>query len=273
MNALDENRREADELSRMLSELPHVDPPATLVRDVMTSVQASAARPVDLQTQSMRRGTMAKKALWILAAAAAVVLVLLRLTGYPPVEKGTEATIGAAERYQAQQISTADVKTDNADLQAFMQSDLFHKLATDKAAREALRNPDFQRALADGQVRAALARPEVIAAIASLKVDASAGLRPEAVQLLAARLDAGPRVAFEAAIQASPALVHSLVAPGVAQAIASSSPLATALARPDAALALSQNAVVNALMNASANASADAAANAAAGASAGAVSH
>ena len=69
--------------------------------------------------------------------------------GYPPVENGTEATIGAAQRYQAPQISSADVKTEDAQLQAFLQSDLFRQLATDKAAQQALKNKDFQRALAD----------------------------------------------------------------------------------------------------------------------------
>ena len=54
---------------------------------------------------------MAKKVLWIVAAAAAVALITMRVAGYPPVEKGTEATIGAAQRYQAPQISSADVKT------------------------------------------------------------------------------------------------------------------------------------------------------------------
>ena len=88
-----------------------------------------------------------------------VALITMRFVGYPPVEKGTEATIGAAQRYQSPQISSADVKTQDAQLQAFLQSDLFHQLSTDKAARQALKNKDFQRALADAAVRAALARP------------------------------------------------------------------------------------------------------------------
>ena len=55
---------------------------------------------------------MAKKVLWIVAAAAAVALMVDASSfGYPPVQKGTEATIGAAQRYQSPQISSADVKT------------------------------------------------------------------------------------------------------------------------------------------------------------------
>ena len=91
---------------------------------------------------------MAKKVLWIVAATAAVALIAMRVVGYPRSE-GTEATIGAAQRYQSPQISSADVKTEDAQLQAFLQSDLFRQLTTDKAARQALKNKDFQKALQD----------------------------------------------------------------------------------------------------------------------------
>ena len=188
---------------------------------------------------------MAKKVLWTLAAAAAVALVIMKFSGYPPVESGTEATIGAAQRYQSQQISTADVKTDDAQLQAFLQSDLFHKLATDKAAREAIQNKDFQRAMADASVRAALARPDVREAIVNLHL-AAPGTRFDVAQVAAAHLDSAPRAALEAAFAASPALASALAAPGVAQALTNAS-LAAALSRPDAAFAMSQDAVVNAL--------------------------
>ena len=116
---------------------------------------------------------MAKKVLWIVAATAAVALITMRLVGYPPVEKGTEATIGAAQRYQSPQISSADVKTEDAQLQAFLQSDLFRQLTTDKAARQALKNKDFQNALPTPAVRAALAAAD--ARFATRSSEASAG--------------------------------------------------------------------------------------------------
>jgi hypothetical protein len=72
----------------------------------------------------------------------------MRVIGYPPSESGTEGTIGAAQRYQAPQISNADVKVTDAQLQAFLQSDAFERLKKDKAARAALRNKDFQKAMA-----------------------------------------------------------------------------------------------------------------------------
>ena len=213
---------------------------------------------------------MAKKVLWIVAAAAAVALIAMRLTGFPPVDKGTEATIGAAQRYQAPQISSADVKTDDAQLQAFLQSDLFRQLAADKAAQQALKNKDFRSALADAQVRAALASPELRFAIADAAHNVSAGARLDAAANAAAgaRVDAATQARLDVVLQSSAALRAALAAPGVADAIASAS-LSAALARPDVAMALSQDAAVNAVLGASAAsldaaaASANAAANAA----------
>jgi hypothetical protein len=247
MNIFDDKRRdESDAVSAMLNELPTVEPPPGLVRGVMSAIQRNPAQAAVSIPYTRRGSTMAKKVLWTMVAAAAVALITLRIAGYPPVENGTEATIGAAERYQSQQISNADVKTNDAQLQAFMQSDLFHKLATDKAAREALKNKDFQRAMADASVRAALARPDVRLAIANL-YQAAPGARLDAAQVAAARLDAAGRAALEAALEASPALASALAAPGVALALSNAS-LGAALARPDAAFAMSQDAVVNAMM-------------------------
>ena len=48
----------------------------------------------------------------------------MRMTGYPPADKGTEGTIGAAQRYQAPQIANQDVKLQDAELQSFMQRTL-----------------------------------------------------------------------------------------------------------------------------------------------------
>ena len=119
MNIFDDKQRdESDAVSAMLSELPTVEPPSTLVGDVMSTIQRTPARATPIHF-TKRGSTMAKKVLWTLAAAAAVALVIMKFSGYPPVESGTEATIGAAQRYQSQQISNADVKTGDAQLQAF----------------------------------------------------------------------------------------------------------------------------------------------------------
>ena len=286
MNTFNENRRdETDGLSVMLNELPQVDPPPTLVGTVMSTItQFAKTHANHPPAHYMRRGnTMAKKVLWSVAAAAAAALVVMRVAGYPPVEKGTEATIGAAQRYQAPQVAAADVKLEDQELQAFLQSDLFRQLVADKAAVEALKNNDFQKAMANDAVRAALARSEVQKAIAYVRIDAAAlearkvanldaakvarvvnldVARLDAAKLDAAKLDAAKleaaRVALEGAIQASPSLAYALAAPQVANAIAASS-LATVLAAPRAALFLSQQAAMNAVMLAAPNAASNAA--------------
>src|SRR5262245_11597407 len=91
-------------LSTMLDDLPDIDPPSTLVSDVMSAIRCDV-RPVtnDLRHSGVRRNrTMARRMLWGVAAVAAVVLIAMRITGFPPTGRGTEGTIGAAQRYQAE---------------------------------------------------------------------------------------------------------------------------------------------------------------------------
>jgi hypothetical protein len=246
-----------DEVTRRLNDLPEVDPPSTLAPDIMATIATRRAAPATHSVIPTKRGEiMAKKVLWIVAATAALALITMRFVGYPPVEKGTEATIGAAQRYQAPQISSSDVKTQDAQLQAFLQSDLFHQLSTDKAARQALKNKDFQRALSDAAVRAALVRPDVRDAIAAMGA-ANNGANQDA---LSAKLEA-LSVRYEAlqvALEASPALRVALVSPDVVAAMAASDALRVALAKPDIMMNLSTDAVISAVL-----ASSDAALNAA----------
>ena len=183
---------------------------------------------------------MAKKVLWSMAGVAAGALIIMRVAGFPPVENGTEATIGAAQRYQAQQVSNADVKVQDAQLQAFLQTDAFHKLSTDKAALAALRNKDFQRALTDSSVRVALANGDIQVALA----------RYGATAATAAKLEASAATALTRALQSSQALQVALSSPAVAQAIAYSS-LAQVLASSDAVV-LSQAEAVNVVLSATA---------------------
>jgi len=238
---------EPDDVGEMLNDLPEVAPPTTLVSDVMATIAARAKTHHPPATLRMRGGIMAKKVLWIVAAAAAIALVALRLAGYPPVDKGTEATIGAAQRYQAPQISNADVKTEDADLQAFLQSDLFQQLTNDPQAQQALRNEDFRKALADANVRAALASSDVRAAIADLTRNATAAQRKEAAA--DAKISASRQASLDAALRASDALRAALAVPHVADAIAKSS-LGAVLASPRAALALSNDARIGAVLHA-----------------------
>jgi hypothetical protein len=232
-----------DEVTEMLRDLPEVDPPPALVDNVMSTIVRRARIETMSPTLVTKGRTMAKKVLWSVAAAAAVALVVLRVLGYPPVQDGTEATIGAAQRYQAPQISSADVKLEDAQLQAFLQSDVFRQLASDKVAQEALKNNDFRRALADASVRVALSSPDVVAAIAATAATAGA---PQALEANNVRLEAA-RVRLDAVLASSEALRVALASPLVAQAIANSA-LRVALVNSDAAFALSQQVAVNAVL-------------------------
>ena len=236
-----------DEVTRTLNDLPPVDPPSTLVNDVMSTIASrSAARATHSSfIPTKRGGNMAKKVLWIVAATAALALIAMRLVGYPPVEKGTEATIGAAQRYQSPQISSADVKTEDAQLQAFLQSDLFRQLTTDKAAREALKNKDFQKALQDPAVRAALASSDVRYVIGNLRVADAAALAKSDVLNRALESNALLRSAFES----SPALRAALASPDVIAAMNSAS-LGAVLSKADVAMALSNDAAIGAVLSA-----------------------
>ena len=236
-----------DEVTSTLNDLPEVDPPSTLVKDVMSTIASRKAAPATHPSViPTRRGEiMAKKVLWIVAATAALALITMRLVGYPPVEKGTEATIGAAQRYQSPQVASADVKTQDAELQKFLQSDLFRKLTTDKTARQALKNKDFQKALQEPAVRAALASSDVRYAIGSVKAaDAAALAKADAVYRVA--LDANP--ALRAAFESSPALRAALVSPDIVAALRVSDALGAVLASPDVAMFLAQDAAINAVL-------------------------
>jgi hypothetical protein len=237
-----------DEVTRTLDDLPEVDPPSTLVRDVMSTIASRrTARATHSQVIPTKRGKiMAKKVLWVVAGAAAVALITMRLVGYPPVEKGTEATIGAAQRYQAPQISSADVKTQDAQLQAFLQSDVFRRLTTDKVARQALKNKDFQRALQDQAVRAALASADARYAVAAVQAsgDAVALVNSDAMQVA---LNAN--AALKAAFEASAVLRAAFASPDVVAAMGNAS-LGAALASPDIAMALAQDAAISAVLSA-----------------------
>jgi hypothetical protein len=236
-----------DEVTRTLNDLPPVDPPSTLVNDVMSTIASrSAARATHSSfVPTKRGGNMAKKVLWIVAATAALALIAMRLVGYPPVEKGTEATIGAAQRYQSPQISSADVKTQDAQLQAFLQSDVFRQLTADKAARQALNNKDFQKALQDPAVRAALASSDVRYVIGNLRVADAAALAKSDILNRALEANAALKVAFES----SPALRAALVSQDVIAAM-NSKALDAVLSKADVAMLVSSDVVLRAVLSA-----------------------
>ena len=67
----------------------------------------------------------------------AAVVGFLAMRNHWPPKSGTEGAIGAANRYTAQQISDQDVMLKDAKVQAFLQSDTFHQLATNAGLQDA----------------------------------------------------------------------------------------------------------------------------------------
>src|SRR6516165_2098754 len=76
-----------------------------------------------------------------------VIVAVIALRGYPTT-RNTQGSIGVAQRYQSPQIGEQDVALGKAEVQAFLQSDLFHKMATNPAFRQEVKNGDISRLLA-----------------------------------------------------------------------------------------------------------------------------
>ena len=229
----------ADEVTRMLAELHDVDPPADLAGTVMSRISSQApARADRVEPVQLSGGRiMAKKVLWSVMGAAAAVLIVLKMAGYPPTGEGTEGTVGAAKRYQSQQIADQDVKTTDAELQAFMQSDAFHALMNDKAAREALSNADVQKALAEPAIRNLLVNEQVRHALLNDQVR---------LLLTSDALAQALKVNGIRTLLASPAFMVALKVPGVVDALARPS-LVGAMMSPGFAAAVKAPAFVAAL--------------------------
>jgi hypothetical protein len=103
----------------MLDELKAADvPPAGFVAGVMGQIRTQDGRVAAEEGEA----GMAKKVLIGLSIAAAALIAVFATTGWPIADEGTEGTIGAASRHQAQQLSSADVKLGDAQVQEFLQS-------------------------------------------------------------------------------------------------------------------------------------------------------
>ena len=111
-----------------------IAPPASLTQTVMEAVSGGRSRH-DLPGDG--RGTLMNKK-WIvgIAATVAAALGIYVAAGGSIPPRGAEGTIGAAKRYQGQQISAADVQLGDPALQTFLQSATFDKLRRDPALRK-----------------------------------------------------------------------------------------------------------------------------------------
>ena len=135
-----------------------------------------------------------KKVLLGIAAVAVVAIGYFAVTGFPPVGPGTEGTVGAAKRYQSEQMATKDVvlrgqgRTELPPERDVRPAD--QEPGRAQGARErpdprrpgepraggrarqprapaALQSAELRAALANPAMRAALASPELAAALAS----------------------------------------------------------------------------------------------------------
>ena len=93
-------------LTQLLEELGPADPPPGFTRHVMARIDAAGGGITGRIIAFSKGGVaMTRKAMWGLATAAAAVLVVFVIKGFPTVDHGTEGTIGAAKKYQAPQIA------------------------------------------------------------------------------------------------------------------------------------------------------------------------
>jgi len=268
----DARRRSAElsELVRLLDGLGAAEPPVDFSAQVMQAVsevhvhaeinrtlEASGRRSSlgERLSQLMDGGFgMGKKVMWGLVATAALALVVMKFVGYPPID-GAQGTIGAAKRYQADQIAPSDVKVDDS-AQAFVQSDVFDQMLKDNDTRQLLANGSFRAALAAPEFRAALASPEFVRALAAPEFRAAlaspemtkALASPEMVRALAATPGFARALAEPGFVHAlaNPGFVHALASPGFAHALASPG-FVHALASPGFANALASSQMTQAL--------------------------
>ncbi len=113
-----------------------------------------------------------KKVLLGIAAAAVIAIGYFAVNGFPPVGPGAEGTVGAAKRYQSEQMTSKDVVVEGKEAQSFLQSETFDQLIKSPAARKVLANDQTRAALASPALAAALASPELSAALQSAELQA-----------------------------------------------------------------------------------------------------
>ena len=195
-----------DAVSRWLDELGDAEPPASLEADVMRAVRLKARGPKPVQRPPIGGTVMAKKILWGLAAAAAIVLAIYSVTGYPVLERGYEATIGQAKRATAPQIAASDVVLGDTAAQQFIQSETFAALIKDPAMLRMLSDDNLRHVFADDALSAELIRSR--ARIADLRQVASTDIRWQVFN------DAAVRNAL-----ANDAFVRAITDPAVAAAL------------------------------------------------------
>jgi hypothetical protein len=80
------------------------------------------------------------------------VVAVIAIRGFTPKSEIT-GTIGAADRYQSEQVTAEDVTLDDPEIQAFLQTDLYHEITQNEDFQKMLQAGDFQKLLADANYR------------------------------------------------------------------------------------------------------------------------
>ena len=162
------------ELTRLLESLGPVEPPASLVPDVLAQISRDAESAIDSSAERStnrvsgfrtrtqpprpiafgRRFAVSGKIVFGLAAAAVLVLAFATFRGYPPATDGTEATIGAAAGD-----STARSVLQAETWDAIVKDQRLRTLLQDANARATLQDAALQQALTDAEILKTLRDP------------------------------------------------------------------------------------------------------------------
>lgn len=159
-----ERAAQFEQLTQLIESLDAAPVPHGLVDDVLAEV---SHRPLSISKSTFPRGVAVnKKILFGLAAAAVIVLAVITYSTNPPATVGTEATIGAAQRAQAPQITPNDVKLGDTSGQDVLQTATFDAIMKDDTLRTMLQDAELRAMLQDAALRAALQDDAIRAALA-----------------------------------------------------------------------------------------------------------
>src|SRR5882672_9065685 len=94
-----------------------------------------------------------------LVVVAVVGIAVAHFTGIIPPKSGVEGTIGAAKRYTATQINDKDVVLQDPQIQALLQSDLFHKVIATPEFKKLSQSDEFWRLVTTADFRRIILLP------------------------------------------------------------------------------------------------------------------
>ncbi|MDZ4724361.1 MAG: hypothetical protein SGI97_10740, partial [candidate division Zixibacteria bacterium] len=118
------------------------------------------------QSSMSKKGSNSTKFLLGAIGIVVVAVVAISFTGWPPFQGDASGTIGAAKKYQAEQITNADVSLDSPEIQAILQNDQVQALLKDENFRKAIASEQFRSSLVSMDFRNAMLSEDFRNAIA-----------------------------------------------------------------------------------------------------------